>query len=87
MVSAFHCEYHDIAPNERIVYAYRMALDGVPISVSLAVIELKAEGAGTRLTITESGAFLDGYEDGGSRERGTAWLLGQLGASLEAEAV
>ena len=63
-----------------------MALDGVPISVSLATIELKPEGAGTRLTITECGAFLDGYEDAGSRERGTAWLLGQLGESLQAEA-
>jgi uncharacterized protein YndB with AHSA1/START domain len=87
MVSAFRCEYHDIVPGERIVYAYRMALNDVPISVSLAVIELKPEGSGTRLTITESGAFLDGYEDGGSRERGTAWVLGQLGASLETEAV
>jgi uncharacterized protein YndB with AHSA1/START domain len=86
-VSAFRCEYHDIVPNERIVYAYRMALDGVPISVSLATLELKPEGAGTRLTITESGAFLDGYEDGGDRERGTHWLLGQLGESLQAEAV
>lgn len=83
MVSAFHCTYQDIVPNERIVYAYRMSLDGVPISVSLATIEIKPEGAGAHLTVTEDGVFLDGYEDKGSREGGTGWLMDQLGKSLE----
>jgi len=82
-VSAFYAVYQDIIPNERIVYAYRMALDDTPISVSLATIELRPEGAGTRLTVTEYGVFLDGYEDGGSREHGTGWLMDQLGKSLE----
>ena len=83
MVSAFYCTYHDIVPNERIVYAYHMLLDGVPISVSLATIEIRPEGSGTHLTVTEHGAFLDGYEDNGSREGGTGWLMDQLGKSLE----
>jgi uncharacterized protein YndB with AHSA1/START domain len=86
-VSAFDCVYQDIVPDERIVYAYRMALDGAPISVSLAVIEIRPEGEGARLIVTEHGAFLDGYEDGGSREHGTGWLLGKLGESLETEGV
>ena len=34
------------------------------------------------LTITEHGAFLDGYDDSGSREHGTGFLLDRLGASL-----
>ncbi len=34
----------------------------------LAVFELKAVGQGTQLTLTEHGAFLDGYDDAGSRE-------------------
>jgi uncharacterized protein YndB with AHSA1/START domain len=85
MVSAFHCTYHDIVTDQRIVYAYRMALDGVPISVSLASIEIKPEGAGAHLTVTEYGVFLDGYQDNGSREHGTGWLMDQLGASLERE--
>jgi hypothetical protein len=51
--------------------------------VSLATFELKAAGTGTRLILTEQGAFLDGYDDAGSRERGTAGLLDALGASLK----
>ncbi len=87
MVSAFYCTYQDIVPDERIVYAYRMSLDGVPISVSLATIEIRPEGSGARLTVTEDGVFLDGYEDNGSREAGTGWLMDQLGASLARETV
>lgn len=78
----FHALYHDIVPDERIIYSYDMHLDDIRISVSLATIELKPEGAGTRLTFTEQGAFLDGYDDAGSRERGTRELLDALGASL-----
>jgi hypothetical protein len=37
--------------------------------------------AGTRLRVTEQGAFLDGYDDAGSREHGTGLLLDRLGAS------
>jgi hypothetical protein len=32
--------------------------------------------------MTEQGAFLDGYDDAGSREHGTAILLDRVGASL-----
>ena len=35
------------------------------------------------LKITEQGAFLDGYDDAGSREHGTGHLLDALGASLK----
>jgi hypothetical protein len=51
--------------------------------VSLATIELAPAGAGTRFTITEQGAFLDGYDDAGSREHGTGLLLDRLGAALQ----
>lgn len=81
--SRFDATFHDIVPDRRIVYAYRMQLGGVPISVSLATIELAAEGSGTRLTVTEQGVFLDGYEDAGSREHGTGMLLDWVGASLD----
>jgi hypothetical protein len=52
--------------------------------VSLATIELKPAGKGTKLVITEQGVFLDGYDDAGSRERGTKGLLDQLEAALNA---
>jgi uncharacterized protein YndB with AHSA1/START domain len=82
MVSRFDATYFDIKPGTRIVYAYEMHLDDRKISVSLATVELTPAGAGTRLKVTEQGVFLDGYDDGGSRERGTGKLLDRLGASL-----
>lgn len=82
MVSVFEAVYYDVVPNQRLIYAYEMHLDGRKISVSLATIEFKPAAAGTQLLLTEQGAFLDGYEDGGSREHGTGLLLDRLGASL-----
>ena len=84
-VSQFDATYFDIVPNARIVYAYEMHIDGTKISVSLATIEFKAAGAGTRLLVTETGAFLDGYDDAGSREHGTNFLMDRMGASLTRE--
>ena len=63
--------YQDIVPNERIIYGYDMHLDDKRISVSLATVEFKPAGKGTRLTFTEQGAFLDGFDDPAMRERGT----------------
>jgi uncharacterized protein YndB with AHSA1/START domain len=83
VVSTFDALYHDVVPNERLVYSYIMHLDGKKISVSLATMQLKAEGAKTTLMVTEQGAFLDGYDDAGSREQGTGHLLDALGASLK----
>ena len=85
-VHAFNALYQDIVPNERIIYTYDMHLDETRISVSLATVEFKPASAGTLLIITEQGAFLDGHDDAGSRERGTRWLLDQLEASLSREA-
>jgi hypothetical protein len=33
--------------------------------------------------VSEQGAFLDGYDDAGSREQGTGKLLDSLGAALD----
>lgn len=81
-VSTFDATYFDVVPDTRLVYAYEMHLDDRKISVSLATIEIAAADGGTRLVVTEQGAFLDGYDDAGSRERGTGFLLDRLGASL-----
>jgi hypothetical protein len=59
-----------------------MHLNDRKISVSLATMQLKADGARTTLKVSEQGAFLDGYDDAGSRERGTGFLLDALGRSL-----
>jgi uncharacterized protein YndB with AHSA1/START domain len=82
MVTTFDAIYHDVVPGERLVYSYDMHLDDRHISVSLATIEIRPSAKGTRLVVTEQGAFLDGYDDAGARERGTSDLLDRLGASL-----
>lgn len=79
----FDAVYYDIVENERIVYCYDMHLDANRISVSVATIELSPEGSGTKLVLTEQGAFLDGYDDAGSREHGTNELMDALGRSLD----
>ena len=83
LITEFDATYFDIVPGERIVYVYEMRLDGRKISVSLATFEFKPLGAGAHLIMTEQGAFLDGYDDNGSRERGSREIMDKLGAYLE----
>ena len=83
-VTDFQCEYRDIVENARIVYVYDMYADGTKISVSLATITFEKSGKCTKLTVTEQGVFLDGYDDAGARERGTNDLMDKLGHSLQA---
>ena len=83
MVSTFDAHYHDIVPERRIIYAYHMHLDDKLISVSLATLQFAVDGAGSKLTITEQGAFLDGYDDAGSREKGTRHLMERIADSLQ----
>jgi uncharacterized protein YndB with AHSA1/START domain len=82
-IHSYVAEYQDIVPDQRIITTYIMHMDETPISVSLATIEFKPEGAGTRLVLTEHGAYLDEYDDGDSREQGSGMLLDALGAELE----
>jgi uncharacterized protein YndB with AHSA1/START domain len=79
----FDALYEDIVPDARIIYTYQMTIDGRRISVSVATIELKPAGAGTELSLTEMGAFLDGLDNAAQREAGTRDLLDKLGAALE----
>jgi uncharacterized protein YndB with AHSA1/START domain len=81
-VSDFRATYHDIVPDRRIVYTYDMYFDKRHLSVSLATIEFTPDGDRTRMKLTEQGAFLDGYDDVASRERGTIELMKRLAATL-----
>ena len=87
VVTDFQAHYLDIVPLKRIVYSYNMHVDEKKISVSLATLQLVpaevAGKAGTKMILTEQGAFLDGYDDAGSRERGTGSLMNALEKSLE----
>ena len=80
---SFDVLYRDIVPDNRIVYTYEMTLGGPKISVSVAAIELKPEGDGTHMIVTEHGCFLDGLDNVGQRQSGTEWLMDQLGEELK----
>ncbi len=53
------------------------------ISVSVATVEFQAAGAGTKLTMTEQGVFLDGLDTPAEREHGTGELLDTLATYLQ----
>lgn len=74
--------YHDIVPNERIIFAYTMTIGDNRISSSLATFQFKAASGGTQLIFTEQGAFLDGLDSAAPREGGWKQLLDALGRAL-----
>ena len=74
--------YQDIVPDRRIIFCYRMALAGAPMSASLTTIEFVPADGGTLLVHTEQGTYLDGSDDGTGREQGTRGLLEALAAHL-----
>jgi uncharacterized protein YndB with AHSA1/START domain len=84
-VHTFRSRYHDIVPDERIVFAYDLLGDDRLWSVSLTTVEFFAAEAGTRLVFTEQGAFFDGLDDPAGREHGTGKLLDALGEHLAAQ--
>jgi uncharacterized protein YndB with AHSA1/START domain len=80
--------YHEIVPDERIVFTYDLSFGGPLVSVSLATVEFHPAGGGTgtQLTYTEHGAFLDGLDDPELRKNGTGGMLDELGHWLERQA-
>ena len=70
-VQAMIARYLEIAPRERIVYAYTMRTEDVSISSSLVTVEFVGNGHGiTTMTFTEQAVFGD-PGDGDIREAGT----------------
>jgi uncharacterized protein YndB with AHSA1/START domain len=81
-VYTYDATYRDIVPGQRIVYGYHMTADDTLISVSVTTVEFAAAGAGTTLTFTEQGVFLDRNDTLATREKGTGELLDALGKAL-----
>jgi uncharacterized protein YndB with AHSA1/START domain len=81
-VYTYESEYHDIVPEERIVYTYQMHADADRLSVSVATVQFHKRPAATQLVITEQGVFLDGRDTAAQREEGTQSLLESLAVSL-----
>lgn len=74
--------FNEIIPNERIIFTYSMDRNGVRFSVSLATVEFKPDGKGSRLILTEHGAFFDDADGIKMREQGWQELLQKLGEHL-----
>jgi uncharacterized protein YndB with AHSA1/START domain len=66
----------------QIVFAYTIMAGDTRISVSLATVELRPSGDGTRLVYTEQGAFFDGADKPAGREARCRQLLEQLAEEL-----
>lgn len=75
-------EFNEVIPNERIIFTYAMDRNGVRFSISLASVELKPEGEGTRLVFTEHAAFFEGADGVQMREAGWRELLDSLARHL-----
>jgi uncharacterized protein YndB with AHSA1/START domain len=75
--------FRDIVPGERIVVANWIDVDGQRISISQFTAEFRPEGHGTRLVVTEQGAYLDGHDSPDSRAIGIRAQLQALAAELQ----
>jgi uncharacterized protein YndB with AHSA1/START domain len=75
--------FRDIVPGERIVVANWIDVDGQRISVSQSTAEFRAQGNGTRLVVTEQGAYLDRHDSPDSRAIGIRAQLQALAAELQ----
>lgn len=79
----FESLYREIREHRRIVYTSVLYEGKVPATVSLTTVEFEPTSAGTRLTVTEQGAYLDGREEPQWREQGTSSQLDALDMMLK----
>ena len=77
--------YHDIVDERRIIAGYDVCVDGRRTSVSLLTVEFNAAGEGTRVVLTEQGAFLDGLDSNDQRQEGALDSLDMLGLYLDTD--
>jgi uncharacterized protein YndB with AHSA1/START domain len=78
-------QFQDIAPHERIVFSYRVAMGDSPMSISLTTVEFRKSAVGTELVYTEQGVFFGGREEVKGREEGTRLILDSLAKALEGD--
>jgi len=76
--------FQDIVPETRIVETTRMHKNADCISVSVVSVEFTPDGDGTRLILTEHGAYLDGLDQPDWRETGTRAQLEALAKQFTA---
>ncbi len=77
-----HTCYQDILTNDRIVFAYTMAVGDYRISASLVTIQLVETADGTSLVFTEQAAFFPNSDGLAIRRDGWSSILDSLGKFL-----
>jgi uncharacterized protein YndB with AHSA1/START domain len=82
----FETLYREIVPGQRLVYSSALSADDVLATASQTTVLFEPDGEGTRLTLVEQGAYLDGREEPAWRETGTGGWLDALGTHLTATA-
>jgi uncharacterized protein YndB with AHSA1/START domain len=75
--------FEDIVPNRRMVWTYRMAMDGRTFSASLVTVELVKTSTGTDLFLTHQGAYFEGADGPEMRKGGWTELLEKLAREVE----
>jgi uncharacterized protein YndB with AHSA1/START domain len=83
---AYDAVYHDVVDDERIIASYDVLIDGRRTSVSLMTVTINEVSGGSRLVVTEQGAFLDGLDSNDQRREGASDSLTKLGEYLESHA-
>jgi uncharacterized protein YndB with AHSA1/START domain len=82
----YRATFHDIVPDERVVFSYHLTVDDVRRWASLVTIALAPASSGTSLRHTEHYVFLaytaDGTHDTAHLKGGTRLQLNALAAAL-----
>lgn len=76
--------YKDIVPEQRIVEASSMRLNGTVISVTLVTLEFREKDGGTDLVCTHQGVFYEGSGGWEMRKQGWESLFAKLAKALDA---
>ncbi|MGC4192482.1 MAG: SRPBCC family protein [Thermomicrobiales bacterium] len=74
----YEARYAEIVLNTRILTSSTLRTEDRLSTVSVTSVEFSADGAGTRIVLTEHGMYLPGQERPEWRERGTAQQLDTL---------
>jgi uncharacterized protein YndB with AHSA1/START domain len=81
--TSFAARYHDVVPDQRLLFVYDMHHGGTQLSVSMVTVEIRPAGTGAHLVLTEQVAFLNGDDGTASRKQGTAAHLDRMGKQLQ----
>ncbi len=84
-VSRYEGRILEIVPDERIITAFMMYIDGAPMTASLSTVEFKPGDYGTLLKYTEQIVFLDGHDHLPQRIEGSEGIFDAFEIYLEAQ--